>query len=178
MSSRGLTIIEQTILGIVFSQGQCSRYAVMIELRESGSGYYRSMASAAYPAVKRLVRFGYVQQSNTKPHIRLQITDQGMDQLRAWILCGADSAEISQTRDLLRLRVFFLRSLERDTRQKLLASALAQLRTYLAVTRADYEASLQRNDPFEKAGLKGSMYEAEARVRWLEDVFDSLAAGV
>ena len=52
-----------------------------------------------------------------------------------------------------------------------MTDALTELRNHLAASREVHEACLGKNNPFDEAGTKGVVYEAEARVRWIEEVF-------
>lgn len=169
-----LSTMEHTVLGILWQCGPCTTYAVMRELSASSSTYYRNRAGTAYPIIVRLVKGGLVRHAGDEVGSRkerlLEVTDNGLLKLQEWLAPPIPAAEIGQTRDLLRLRMYFLGALEPAHRARFLDDAKASLLLHLAGCEQAMQDHSSLADPFVALADLGAVHETRARLAWLEEI--------
>ena len=172
--------MEHTVLGIIWQYGPCTTYAVMKELRASGSTYYSDRAGTAYPAVERLIAAKLVAHSDKKTGSRnerlIKVTPAGVACLRKWLAPPVPSAEVWLTRDLLRLRVYFLGALKKEQRNEFLVDAKKALTVHLEHCEASMKEHTEEGGEFTSLADLGAVYEARARIAWLEDIAPKILA--
>jgi len=174
------SILEFTVLGIAWSKGCCTTYAIMKELADSPSTFYRSSAGTVYPIVRRLIKEGLLEREGLpgrRQDSSLRLTEEGKRRLDQWMTPPIPVADIEHTVDLVRLRFFFLGALAPDQRIAFIDSVVPGLQQHLAKS----EAVMRTDEALGKyveamAGL-GIVYEARARIAWLEDVRTRLLQG-
>ena len=176
MKAKQLSTMEHTVLGIVWQSGPCTTYAVMKELRSSGSTYYRDRAGTTYPIVERLVGaklLRYQKATGTRGDRQIETTALGIKRLREWLSPPIPLAEVGLMRDLLRLRVFFLAALEPAERKAFLTQARITLEEHLAQCSASIGA---HSDPFVRLADLGAVRETEARIAWIDEITPAILA--
>jgi len=171
MSARHLTPIELTVLGITWKRGPFTTYALMREFQSSTSTYFSSRASTIYPLVSRLEQRGLLRSVEES---RIEITEEGLSQLRAWLGDPVPQDDLAHTADLLRLRTFFLAAVSSEQRVTFIDQALADLRTYLHRCELSAKRDGDLGDPFSALASQGVVFETKARIEWLESVRTAL----
>jgi len=173
-NDRSLSPMEHTVLGIVWQSGPITTYAIMGQMRASGSTYYRDSAGTTYPIARRLEQAGLIcdsgMDSGTRKERLLEITESGREALRGWLSTPVPMSEIAFMRDLLRLRVFFLGALPTDLRAAILHEARNTLEEHLLVCESGVLAAQNRDDPFISLASLGAVYETKARIAWLDEI--------
>lgn len=169
-----LSTMEHTVLGIIWQVGPCTTYAVMKELRASGSTYYSDRAGTTYPAVERLIAAKLVAHSDSKTGSRnerlIKVTAAGTACLRKWLAPPVPSAEVWLTRDLLRLRVYFLGAIKKEQRKEFLDEARAALVEHLVHCEGAMKGHENLGDKFSSLADLGAVYETRARIAWLDEI--------
>ncbi len=175
MPSRGLSISDYTVLGIVGRDGPCTTYNVMRDMATSPSSFYRKRASSTYTVVQRLLGLGLLETLGEEPGPRgerqIAVTDEGLRVLKDW-MSPVPAVEAAHSNDLIRLRVNFLNLLDPGEREALIDQAATALRTLLAESE---RALPERHDPIRYLTLLGLIYETRARLEWLEEVRKTVA---
>lgn len=166
--------MEQTVLGIVWQIGPCTTYAVMRELSASSSTYYRNRAGTTYPIVERLVKSGLLDYGGDPAGPRkdrlVHVTEAGKTSLALWLDPPIPQAEIGQTRDLLRLRIYFLSALAPAKRKEFLRQSRMALVNHLAACEEACREHQQLTDPFVSLADLGAVYETKARIAWIDEI--------
>jgi DNA-binding PadR family transcriptional regulator len=170
MPSRGLSISDYTVLGVIAREGPCTTYNVMMDMAASPSSFYRKRASSTYSVVQRLDSQGLIKALDEEPGPRgerqLAVTPEGLRALKEW-LCRIPVAEAAYSNDLIRLRVNFLIVLSPSEREALVDQAIDSLKILLSDSEGELE---KRKDPIRYATLLGLIYETRARLEWLAEV--------
>lgn len=171
MAEPRLSIAEYTVLGIVWREGPCTTYAVMRELSNSSSTFYRKRASSTYRVAQRLVDLGFLSPVGEGVGARgdrlLEATAKGRAELRRWLTPPTPQFEVDHSMDLVRLRVFFLGALPAGEQRAFLEAALKSLKVRLVKQEEDVATA---SNEFEALGSLGGVYETKARMAWLEEV--------
>ena len=175
-----LTELESCVLGAIWLRGPCSAYAIRREFAESNSSYWSSSSGSIYPVIKRLHALGLVsaaaKPSDKRGRRDLVVTARGACVLRAWVHDLPDWTA-KPSLDPVRARMNFLavldtRSAQLDFIDRAAAAARMQIDTLKGQVRETKE-----NSRVEHLANLGSLYEVQARLRWLEAVRRELADG-
>jgi DNA-binding PadR family transcriptional regulator len=177
----GLSELEGVALGVVHTLQPCTSYAVRMEFERSPSTRWSASAGSIYPLLKRLEERGLVASSVDPEDGRgrrlLEVTPEGREGLEVWVAGGVDPAVVAAVEDPLRSRVFFLGLLPAPVRAAFLSGAESALRGFMAATRERLAESEASGDRLRQLADLGAVYQAEARVRWIEAVRDALGGG-
>jgi DNA-binding PadR family transcriptional regulator len=175
-----LTELEACALGAIWLRGPCSAYAIRREFAESNSSYWSASSGSIYPVIKRLLALGLVSARASPSDMRgtrdLVATAKGARALRAWVR-DLPNWTRKPSLDPVRSRMNFLavlgtRAAQLDFVKRAIAGARAQdedLRRELP--------SFRKTSDTEYLTNLGSLYEVEARMRWLEAVGKAIRAG-
>jgi DNA-binding PadR family transcriptional regulator len=168
---RRLSTLEFTILGLAWLRGPCTIYALMKELSLSASSYHKSRAGTAYSVANRLIDFEFLKFAGSlggeeKDRLVL-VTEAGVEVLKEWLAPPIPMADIAHSADLLRLRFFFLESLELEDRLAFIDQALIGLEDFLKKCEALISANQEIGDYYGALATASSILETKARIRWL-----------
>ncbi len=170
--------LEGVVLGIVHEAQPCTTYAVRKELTASPSTHWTASAGSVYPLLERLESAGLVASALDDEDGRgrrlLRVTSAGRAALRAWVLSGSDPDVAASVFDAVRARAFFARALTPRQREQFAARSLEALEAYLVAARKHVDRYTATGDPFGRLAALGAVYDAEARVRWMQEVVESL----
>lgn len=167
MSSRPLSNLELTFLGLAWLRGPCTVYSVMKELSLSASSFHKGRAGAAYSVSKRLIGFGYLEQGEQD---LVRVTPEGVSQLKNWITGAVPMGDIAHSADLLRLRFFFLGVVEPGERLDFIDRSIAGLQQFLETCYALLPQNEEIGDYFGVLATLSTIYETKARIEWLKTV--------
>lgn len=171
---RRLTPLESIALGIVWKLGGCTSYEIMSEFSGSLTAQIKSRAGSVYPMMKRLHQEKLVSQKKTKrgqqAKVVYSITASGKNALVSWLTPPLENAEIGLSPDPVRSRVYFLGILPKAKRQEFVDEVLGQLKTELVAVRESFDAYEAANNEFGALAMKGAVYVARARIRWLKEI--------
>jgi DNA-binding PadR family transcriptional regulator len=170
MSSRKLSTIELTVLGITWLRGPCTTYVVMKELSVSASTFYKSRAGTAYSVVKRMLDFGLLHQDAGKEESLLRITEAGIQALQAWITPPVPMTDVAHSADLVRLRFFFLGIVDLETRLAFIDNSIASLQEFKGRCESLIQANQDLNEYFGALATLSTVLETQARIDWLRKV--------
>jgi len=174
-----LSELEAVVIGLVWSEGPCTAYAVRRIVQKSLSTQWSGSAGAVYPAVQRLERRGWIRAEATlrgrRPAMQLSITAAGRAALRSWLGPPLDAAAAGLPVDPLRTRLRFLEILSPTRRLGFIQQVRAKLTDDLQSVEADYQLSLQQeSSPFRRAMVRGAMKMAQARLAMIEELIADL----
>ena len=161
---RGLSNLEMTVLGFAWLRGPCTTYSIMKELSLSESSYHKSRAGAAYSVSKRLIGFGLLEPVEDG---LVQISKTGVEALREWVTPPTPMADIAHSADLVRLRFFFLGVVAAEVRLEFIDQAIGGLEEFLGRCRGLLRENEEIGDYFGVLATVSSVYETEARIKWL-----------
>lgn len=172
--TRELSRLELAALGLVLTGGPCTAYWVQRQFQESLSSFFSGSAGAVYPAIERLEQRGLIEGRTSRNGERVsrqyKLTAGGKKTLRRWLLPPLPAEDIAFTMDPVRTRIFSLSALSPSERLRFVDEALAKTRRRVEEVRDDTELLGQSGDLYSYLGGLGVLHEAEARVRWLEEV--------
>ena len=175
---RELSRLEQALLGLTSKGGPCSAYWLRRQFQQSPSSFFSGSAGAVYPAVERLEKRGLIDSQTLKEGRRISrrysVTEEGEQALRKWLLPPLPTEDVAFTMDPVRTRVYYLDALSPSERARFVEDALVQARRRAAVIKAESDGLRESEDRFSFLGGLGALYEARARVRWLEELRRSL----
>jgi DNA-binding PadR family transcriptional regulator len=160
---RKLSTIELTILGIFWTQGPCTTYAVMKGLSQATSTYYQSRAGTTYSVTKRLLGMGYLAGED-----ELEVTELGAQVLRDWVSTPVPRPDVAFSSDLIRLRFYFLGLLTVEERIAYVDNCLKELREFLVICDGLLDRCEAIDDQFGVMASASAVLENRARIRWLE----------
>ena len=164
-SDRPLSNLEMTVLGFAWLRGPCTVYSVMKELSHSESTYHKSRAGAAYSVAKRLIGFGLLEPVDDG---MVRISESGVAALQEWLSPPMPQSDIAHSADLIRLRFFFLGAVAPEVRLAFIDQALRGLEEFLGRCRGLLRENEEIGDYFGVLATVSSVYETEARIRWLQ----------
>jgi DNA-binding PadR family transcriptional regulator len=175
MRRGALSTTEYTVLGIVWRDGPCTTYHVMLMLASSSSSFYRKRASSTYGVVQNLTAQGLlapvgddVGKRGERP---IGVTEEGISVLQKWLGPPVPPVEAAYSNDLIRLRVNFIAALDAADQVAFVEDALRALR----VLEEEHEHSiLERGELSRTLSLQGLLFETRARIAWLEHVLTVL----
>ena len=169
------------MLGLIWHDGPTTSYAVRTTFEQSPSDYFSGSAGAIYPLVKRLERAKLIRSRAVRRDGRsarmLEITDAGVDALKAWVGPPIEERMAAVSFDPIRTRLLFSEVLSNAKRMKLIddaEEALAQVVAELSA-RWRHEANGEGNDPFARIATRGALDMARARLRWIRWVRKELS---
>ena len=177
-SARELSRLELTLLGLTSNGGPCTAYWLRCQFQKSPSSFFSGSAGAVYPAVERLEKGGLIAATTRRQGRRVSrrytLTGTGTKALQEWLLPPLPQEDVTFTMDPVRTRVYYLDALSPEGRRRFVEEALAQARSRAAVVRVEVDGMRESPDRFSYFGGLGVLYEARARVRWLEELRRSL----
>lgn len=179
--AKKLSELEGVALGLVYKHQPCTSYAVRHELEQSPSTRWRGSSGSIYPLLRRLEERGLVESTPDEKDGRgrqlLAVTAAGVEALRAWVVAGCEPDIVAAVSDPVRSRLYFLELLSDAALSQFIAETESALKQYLTTTREHLTGREESADPLEHLANLGAVYQAEARVRWLEAVRRALKLG-
>ena len=166
-SSRPLSTIEQTVLGLAYLKGPCTIYVIMKDLSTSASTYHKSRAGTAYSVAHRLVQQGLLTEDEEG---QVQISESGLETLRAWIGPPISLSDVSYSVDLVRLRVFFFDALPDELRIPFIEHAIKGLEQFSTRLEPLLEEQEAEGAYFGVLAAASILVETRSRIRWLNMV--------
>ena len=172
MKPRPPSTTEMSVLGLTWLRGPCTTYAIMKELSTSASTYYKSRAGTTYLVVDRLLRFGYLDQSQSGDagEKLISVSKAGAETLRSWLTPPIPMQAIAHSADLIRLRFFFLGILDHETRLAFIDDAIAGLQVHLKRCEDLIPQNEAIGDQFGALATISVVLETKARIEWLQIV--------
>jgi DNA-binding PadR family transcriptional regulator len=169
-----MTELESCVLGVVWLRGPCTAYVVRQEFLTSESSHWSGSAGAIYPLLRRLEKEKLIR---SRLHAwgrgrkqEFEITDRGLDELRAWIGPLLPQWTAAPTFDPIRTRMSFLGALPPARRAKFVAAARKNVETETETIHRKLAVHDREADPFEYLVIHGTLHELEARAKWLDQV--------
>jgi DNA-binding PadR family transcriptional regulator len=175
-STRGLTELEGSVLGVIRLKGPCTPYAVRREFRDSTTPYWSASAGAIYPLVARMTKKRLLRIVRTISDARggrlYTLTAAGEKAFLQWLGPPFSPLVLGTPPDPIRTRVGFLGALSPVQRQAFLTEAENQFAQHLSVVAA---AEPSISDTFERLALQGSYRTMAARMEWVREMVETLA---
>jgi DNA-binding PadR family transcriptional regulator len=170
---RTLTELEGCVLGLVWSGGPCTAYAIRKELLLSASPHWSGSAGAIYPLMGRLARQGLIRSrphaTGRRPSRMYEVTAAGLEALRAWIGPPLSPTVVGIPPDPLRTRLYFLEALPPRCRRQLLSEAERKVRAELA--RSQKQAHRTRDENLMTfLADRGAVLSMAARLEWIREI--------
>jgi|GEM_PF-737786 len=176
-AKRHLSAMEHTVLGIAWKRGPCTTYGLMKELSSSTSTYYKERAGTVYPLVNRLLKLGYLRIADSgglKDQKLIEITDLGFQSLQSWISEPISEEDVAHTVDFIRLRVFYLASVDPGERNFMIETSLAMLERQLDECKLARRRYVDQGDDFSNLATLGTVFETIARIDWLKAIHEQV----
>ncbi len=177
-TNRDLSRLESAVLGLISRGAPCTGYWIRRQFQESRSSYFSGSAGAVYPAVRRLEERQLV--LSTAAHrgkrrsLQYRLTPLGKEALRSWLLPPLPPEDVAFSMDPVRTRVYYLEALAPNERRRFVDEALDQARRRASAIEAEAGSRSGGDDLFDYLGALGVLYEARARVGWLEELLRQL----
>lgn len=174
-----LTELEGAVLGVIWSRRSITAYGVRQRFLSSPTRGWSSSHGAIYPAVERLIRYGFVAadpaRSDRRATKTLTVTQVGSEALRQWLM-GLEEWMGGATVDPIRTRVNYFSILSLEERKSYLADAERNARAALAELQ-DFTPDPAAHDSWGlEAASVGIRLEVEARLKWLGILRERLEA--
>jgi DNA-binding PadR family transcriptional regulator len=176
-----LSELEGAVLGVLWTEGPCTAYAVRKTFQSSPSPQWSGSAGAIYPLVRRLQAKGFAG-SRAQPGDRrggrlYSLTSRGLKALQSWMAPPLSEDVTGVPMDPLRTRLEFLGALTPGMRRAFVKDARLKLEEHIAATRADCRATRGKKDPARHLVARGALIMLLARKDWLKEVSRSLRKG-
>ncbi len=169
-----LTDLEAAVLGVVWSDGPCTAYAVRKQFQESISSHWSASTGSIYPLMRRLADRGLIAgrvlHRGRRPGREYHITPPGRQALRGWIGPPVDRTAVDGTFDPLRTRTFFLGLLDQGELASWLDSAAAELKRLEKITLERIAELESDGSRFALLATRNALGEVRARKAWLVTV--------
>jgi len=169
-----MTELESCVLGVVWLRGPCTAYVVRQEFLASESSHWSGSAGAIYPLLRRLEKAKLIR---SRTHVwgtgrkkAFEITDRGLEELRAWIGPPLPQWTAAPTFDPVRTRMSFLGALPAAKRAKFVAEARKNVDDEIEAIDRKLGAHDREAEPYEYLVIHGTRHELEARAKWLAQV--------
>jgi DNA-binding PadR family transcriptional regulator len=177
--ARGLTELENCTLGVVWLRGPCTAYAVRKEFTSSVTPHWSASAGSIYPVLERLHGLSLIR-AVTEPwgegtRKQYEITPAGLEALRGWIGPPLQDQIAAPTFDPIRTRMFFLEALPPAKRAKFIDEAEEATLAVIGRLRRSFGTHLPSADDTDGLASLGTVYQLQARLRWLRRVRRILA---
>lgn len=176
--TKELTEMEAAVLGALWQNGPCTAYLIRKEFLESVSPRWSGSAGAIYPLLKRMERIGFVESRINNRGKRSQrdyeISNTGLTVFRRWLRNLNPEADAGLLHDPMRSKLFFLDAISKAQAERLVRSALAELREQLRQFESDCEAVSDRKNSAAHLAARNTLLLTNARVVWLEEVLQSI----
>lgn len=165
--NRKLSTIELTVLGMAWLRGPCTIYSIMKELSSSASTYHKSRAGTAYSVSKRLLGFKLLEPIQSEDEKLVQITEEGVEELKKWLEPPVPLMDIAHSADLIRLRFFFLGATDQESRLAFIDDTLKGLKVFHNRCESLIQANEDIGDYFGALATLSTVLETKARIEWL-----------
>ena len=169
-----MTELESCVLGVVWLRGPCTAYVVRQEFLISESSHWTGSAGAIYPLLQRLEKEKLIRSRahtwGTGKKKEFEITDRGLEALRAWIGPPLPQWTAAPTFDPIRTRLSFLGAIPAAKRSRFVEAARANLAKEIDLIREKLDAFDRDKEPFEYLVIVATLHELEGRGKWLAEV--------
>lgn len=169
-----MTELESCVLGVVWLRGPCTAYVVRQEFLASESSHWSGSGGAIYPVLRRLEKEKLIRARmhawGTGKKKEFEITDRGLEALRAWIGPPLPQWTAAPTFDPVRTRMSFLGALPAAKRAKFVAEARKNVDEEIVAIERKLAAHDREAEPFEYHVIVGTRHELDARAKWLAQV--------
>ncbi len=169
-----LSELEGCVLGLVWSDGPCTPYAIRQVFLSSPSPHWSGSAGAIYPLVRRLERRkllrSEIRATGRRPSRLYTLTPVGTRALQAWLSPPLPELAIGVPPDPLRTRLRVLEALPPAGRRAFLADARSRLRRHLCLVQADCRKRRASGQRFDFLMARGALHQMRAREAWLREV--------
>lgn len=173
-STTNTTELEAAVLGVVWQECPCTRYAIRQHFLESRAPRWSGSAGAIYPLVRRLETRGLLRSESSAQGRRARrdyrITRLGGTALRRWLRMPIAQGDATLIHDPLRTRMLFLSALPCEEALSFVSDALEALRRALRQAQEDCRENPLREDRFAHFAAKNALLVTRARVKWLAEV--------
>ncbi|MCP4293920.1 MAG: PadR family transcriptional regulator [bacterium] len=173
-----LSELEGAVLGILWSDGPQTAYAIRTRFRKSPSSHFSGSAGAIYPLVERITKVGLVKAVATSRGKRsstsYELTENGCMALQNWVVPVKDWMAAVEF-DPIRTRVHFLGSLDSDQQDRFLHEAMTKLEAEVKATKKLVSELATSKDNWRTWGARGALAVLQARMEWVRAIIDSLA---
>ena len=178
MSNR-ISELEGAVLGLIWTNPG-TPYQVRRMLQRSPNPSWSGSAGAIYPLFQRLEGCGFLAARRVKTGKRrgtvYSITKLGIRALRGWIGPPFLQTIIGVPIDALRTRARFLAVLPHEKRKRFLADAIAKLQEHITTIKADCRKRQATGDVFSYFTARGALLSCRARLRWMVEMRNEIAA--
>lgn len=164
------------MLGIVWTDGPLTRYAIRSAFLKSRSSHFSGSAGAIYPLIDRLKGLGLVHATRHKRGNResqqFTITPAGKEALKKWL--WEDKSGLAAVEfDPIRARVHFLGVLTPRQRERFIQDSIASLENEIGETEALIESRRRAGNKWSVLGAIGALRTLDARLAWLHEILES-----
>ncbi|MGJ8663889.1 MAG: helix-turn-helix transcriptional regulator [Marinicella sp.] len=176
---RSLSELEGVSLGIIYNFQPCTAYFVRGQLKSSPSSHWQASAGSVYPLVARLEELGLLSASedgDKRGRKYLTVTQTGEQQIKEWVLSGAQQDLVSAIMDPIRTRIAFLQLLDRSEQSQYLNELISLMEQFFDETLIKLQQSPKEQDVYGYLVALGAMQTSEARLNWLYEVRKSLVS--
>ncbi len=177
-TTNAATELEAAVLGVVWRDGPCTRYAIRQDFRESRAPRWSGSAGAIYPLVQRLELRGLVRSKSTvrgkRPQRDYRITPRGRSVFERWLRAPFGPAEAALLHDPLRTWVLFLDALPLDEARSLVSGAIEVLGQEVLRSKEDFREHANDKSPLSRLAARNALLLSQARIRWLVEVKEAL----
>jgi DNA-binding PadR family transcriptional regulator len=168
-----LSELEGAVLGMLWSDGPLTAYAVRSRFLKSRSSHFSGSAGAIYPLVERLANAelvtGTVTRRGKRSSTLYEITAAGRKALRTW-LAPAEDWMAAVEFDPLRMRVHFLGVLPAAQRSRFVREAEAHLKVEIEATERLIAELEKERDVWKAWAARGALAVLTARHQWILDL--------
>ncbi len=172
-----LSELEGAVLGLLWSEGPQTAYAIRTRFQKSPSSHFSGSAGAIYPLVERITKAGLAKATATsrgkRPSTSYALTAEGLSALTNWVAPVADWMAAVEF-DPIRTRVHFLGSLDPDQQNSFLGEAVLKLEAEVETTRKLVTELNTPENNWRAWGARGALAVLQARLEWVREITDSL----
>jgi len=169
----GLSELEGAVLGLLWSDGPLTAYAIRSRFLNSRSSHFSGSSGAIYPLVERIKQAGLVTAEKRSQGKRVstlyRLNDAGQQALRAW-LTPVESWMAAVEFDPIRTRVHFLGTLTPAQRKHFFREAAAHLEAEIQATESLIAQLHDQDDKWKTWGARGALSVLTARQKWVEEI--------
>jgi DNA-binding PadR family transcriptional regulator len=172
MPRQHLSELEGAVLGLLWSKGPTTPYAVRTEFLRSLNPHWSGSAGAIYPLVRRLERRRWIRAATavldgrrTRPY---RLTAGGLRIFRRWLGPPLLPRVAGVPPDPLRTRVEFLGALSRRQQVRFLAAAEREVRRHLERVQTECRSHPRHPRSWQSWTAVGARDMLHGRLAWLQ----------
>lgn len=169
-----LTNLNFAILGLLLEKS-LSGYQIRKIFESSAMGIFSDSPGSIYPALKKLIKKGYIIQSKKGSKKIISISESGKEELKKWVLQPLKPDDVSKKMEVQLLKYVFSESLiSKSQKNKFLATLSVALDSYLENLNSFLKKESDRMTKHGKHAFQLGISTTQLQLHWVKKTIQNL----